>query len=62
MMAHGKLVRIVHGALKDAINMHGPVTNVNRLSAAKRIVGQLEAEFAREAKRGNAGQGCMEST
>lgn len=36
---------VVVGALKDAINAHGPITRENIGSAAKRIVSQVEGYY-----------------
>lgn len=36
-----RLTKLVSGALKDTINVHGPVTKELLTSATKRIVGQL---------------------
>ena len=46
-----QIERIVVGAIKSAINEHGPITIYNCSSAAKRIVGQLK-EYAKQ-KREN---------
>lgn len=35
------LNRAIVGALREAINAHGPITNLHLSSAAKRITGQV---------------------
>ena len=40
-MDHDRLLRVVSGALKDAIESHGPITKDSVPSAAKRILGSV---------------------
>lgn len=44
--------RLIAGALKCAIDSHGPITIENRASAAKRIYGMLKV-LARECANGS---------
>lgn len=39
-----KLEKLIAGALKDTINMHGPITRDKIGSAVKRIIGSLDVD------------------
>jgi hypothetical protein len=45
MPSQEKLHKIIAGALRDSINMHGPINKRDIGSAAKRIAGQLKPFF-----------------
>ena len=53
-MSRSQFERIVAGAIKCAIDAHGPVTVENRSSAAKRVVVNVFAYFNDRQQQGSA--------
>lgn len=52
LQQRARLERMINGALRDAINAHGPITEQNLSSTSKRVISMIK-QFNRDQRSSN---------